>query len=459
MVVVVFDELPTATLMERSGTRIDRRRFPGFARLAAHSTLYRNNTTVADFTGRAMPAIETGTIPRHNALPVASQYPDSIFTLLGRRYRFNVSEPVTRVCPRSLCGRRGAAASGAAGKFAQGKFVPPKPREFRRFLERIPRGGRSLNFIHFEVPHAPYHFLPDGRAYNYAPISDLTTPNAQRWAAGPGGVATSWQRHYIQTGYADTLTGRLIARLRKLGIWRRALVVVTADNGASFDPGKYRRIAKPGNLAAIANTPLFVRYPGQTQGQVSDLHTETIDIVPTVARVLGIELPYEADGQPISEIVAERPVRVANSFRQIVEMPISGLLAQREIVLGDAARALGARTSLFALGPRSDLIGRRAPAARGSGGAHIDRRLDFDRVRLGAAKLPAFVNGTVRGSLAGEVIAIGVNGRIAATCRAFRFRGRTRWGAVIRPSTLRRGRNSVGVHLLRGGRLVPLGAG
>src|SRR2546423_1758697 len=85
----LLDELPTATLRNRSGTRIDARRFPGFANLAAHSTWYRNNTTVADFTGRAVPAIETGIDPDYNTLPISSQQPHSIFTLLGGKYRFN----------------------------------------------------------------------------------------------------------------------------------------------------------------------------------------------------------------------------------------------------------------------------------------------------------------------------------------------------------------------------------
>ena len=63
IVEVVFDEFPTATLMDPSGKRIDARRFPGFAELAKGSTWYRDNSTVADFTGRAVPAIETGNNP------------------------------------------------------------------------------------------------------------------------------------------------------------------------------------------------------------------------------------------------------------------------------------------------------------------------------------------------------------------------------------------------------------
>ena len=55
VVFVVFDELPTESLLDGSG-RVDAALFPNFARLAATSTWYRNASTVAPYTqkiGRA----------------------------------------------------------------------------------------------------------------------------------------------------------------------------------------------------------------------------------------------------------------------------------------------------------------------------------------------------------------------------------------------------------------------
>jgi Sulfatase len=470
VVEVVFDELPTATLMNASGSGIDRKRFPGFAGLAAQSTWYRDNTTVADFTGRAVPAIETGIDPGFTTLPVASQQPNSIFSLLGGKYRFNVHEPVTNVCPQSLCGAArsarssaaggppGAAGNGkSAGDFAQELFVPPKPEEFEHWLAGIHSGPRSLNFIHMEVPHEPFHFLPDGRSYEYTPISDVGTTNAQRWAGGIGGTATTWQRHYIQTAFADTLTRQMIARLKKVGIWNRALVIVTADHGISFDPKSYRRLAVPANFGGIVNPPLFVKYPGQSRGAISDVHTHSIDILPTTAQVLGLELPYQAQGVPISDDTPGGPITISNGFKNRVSEPFGRFLAERRAVLRSAAKQLGSQTGIFQLGPRPSLIGRRAPR-RSARGAAVDPRLALGKYRpRPRAKVPAFVDGTIGAAAVGAVVAIGINGRIAATCRAFRFGGRTRWGAVVPPSTLHPGANSVGVYLVRDGRLSRAG--
>jgi Sulfatase len=470
VVEVVFDELPTATLMNASGSRIDAKRFPGFASLAAHSTWYRDNTTVADFTGRAVPAIETGIDPGFRTLPIASEQPNSIFSLLGGKYHFNVHEPVTNVCPQKLCGGGKSRRSGSAGRppaarkplsggdFAQDLFVPVKPQEFQHWQAGIRPGPRSLNFIHFEVPHEPFHFLPDGRSYEYTPISDVATANAQRWAGGVGGTATTWQRHYIQTAYADTLTAQMIARLKKVGIWNKALVIVTADHGISFDSRSYRRLAVAANFGGIANPPLFIKYPGQTKGTISYVHTHSIDIVPTTAQVLGLQLPYQAQGVPISDDTPGGAITISNGFKVQVSVPFDQFLAERQAVLRSAAKQLGFHTGIFQLGPRPSLIGRRAPS-RLAAGVSLDPNLGLDRVRLErGAKVPAFVDGTIGSSAVGKVIAIAINGRIVATCRAFRFGGRTRWGAVVPPSSLHRGANSVGVFRVRGERLA-LGAG
>ena len=102
VVMVVFDELPLTSLL-RSDGRVDRVRYPNFARLAARSTWYSHTTTVFDFTTRAVPAILDGRRPREGSLPTAAQHPRNLFTLLGRSYRLNVAEEATHLCPRSLC--------------------------------------------------------------------------------------------------------------------------------------------------------------------------------------------------------------------------------------------------------------------------------------------------------------------------------------------------------------------
>lgn len=106
VVVLVFDELPTLSLVDGSG-KIDAERFPNFARFAGTSTWFRNHNSVAPETLVALPALTTGKMPiGATSLPYANydSYPDNIFSLLGETYDVHAVEWATDLCPPSVCG-------------------------------------------------------------------------------------------------------------------------------------------------------------------------------------------------------------------------------------------------------------------------------------------------------------------------------------------------------------------
>src|SRR4051812_34169223 len=109
IVFLLFDEFPVIDLQQADGG-IDAKRFPNFARLAGSSTWYRNTTTVSASTTVAVPAILSGLKPKKGALPIFRDHPNNLFTLLGKRYRLVVHESQTRLCPQSLCKRKGSSA-------------------------------------------------------------------------------------------------------------------------------------------------------------------------------------------------------------------------------------------------------------------------------------------------------------------------------------------------------------
>lgn len=513
IVMVIFDELPSTTLLNSKG-QIDARRYPGFGRLGQESTWYPNATTVADFTGRAVPAIMTGLIPDGSKLPIAADQPRSIFTLLGNSYKMNVRESVTQLCPESLCEKQDAdegpglrTRMGAlyhdlkyvegrlvlptrladtlpqvsttfggfgetdgmpeekrAGQFVRDMFKPPDPAELAAFVDQIPAQGRTLSLVHMELPHEPFRYLPDGRSYNDTEISTMMGPGGQKWSTGNGGIATIQQRHYLQTGYADTLIDTLISRLQKEGVWKQALVVVTADHGISFKQGVPRRIAVPENLAGVANPPLFIKYPGQEHPRVYRGHVRTVDIVPTIATEIGVEGMYETDGVPIPRGEDGQgdgsKVEVLNGTGETITATVEEIKADRRQILREASRRLG-DAGIYALGPSPELLGREMPSsleAREDGPrAALQSPGMFRDVDPGSRPLPVFIVGRLEGVSPGGLIAIGVNGRVAATTRAFKYDGDIRFGAVVPPRFLQTGPNSVSVALATpGGNLTAL---
>lgn len=104
VVFVIFDMFSLPAMLGSSG-EIDRRLFPNFYALATQSYWFKNASTVATSTTRSVPAILTGRYPQADALPLASEYPNNLFTLMGDESTLHVFESATELCPASLCPR------------------------------------------------------------------------------------------------------------------------------------------------------------------------------------------------------------------------------------------------------------------------------------------------------------------------------------------------------------------
>ena len=358
---IVFDELAGFALNGRDG-RIDASRFPNFARLARDATWYRNATTVADFTERAVPALLTGDRSEKGALPIAADHPDSLFTLLGGRYSFDVTEPVTDLCPQRLCPDEAserkpaserrrelvsdlslvslhlllpdsltsglAAVDRSFGDFRSGDGSPAQVavpasaargqgalaalehraeivRDFERGLDRAPR-KRHLAFFHLELPHSPYEFLPSGQRYpqtlpKLPGLLSEDQPVGGAWDDDPALARHGLERYLLQAGYADRVLGDILDRLERRGLYDRGMVVVLADHGASFVPGTPHRAARRSNLASIAGIPLLIKSPGQRRGGVDESNVDITDVLPTMADRLGVRLPWRTDGHSATD--------------------------------------------------------------------------------------------------------------------------------------------------------------
>ena len=226
------------------------------------------------------------------------------------------------------------------------------------------------------------------------------------------------------------------------------MVVVSADHGASFVTGQPRRPASRANIGAIAPVPLFVKLPGQREGRVDDRSVRTTDVLPTIAAAAGARIPWRTDGMPAREraVDASAPIDVSHAGEPALTEPLRSVLAKRAAREDVEARLL--RDGLYAIGPRPELLGRRAPAGAPA------RRVDVDPE---APVLPSFIAGDAGELAAGAELAVAVNGRVEATTRVYRDDGRSRYAALVPPESLRAGANEVAVYvILRDGRLRPL---
>jgi hypothetical protein len=503
VVVLVLDELPAVSLLDADG-EIDEGRFPNFARLARSSTWFRNATTLSSSTTKAVPALLSGKNPQPGKLPIFQDHPQNLFTLLGGSYRMNVVETQTWLCPPELCGGGGIlAGSRLRSLFSDARVVylhlvaPPAfedrlpaidegwadfadgpeddrdglPRpdlgtfyvgreedtaRFIRSLRPDAIGEPSLNFLHVLLPHGPWLRFPDGRE---TATDQATAPGRTGEVWWDEGLAEqAYQRHLLQVGYTDGLLGELIARLEAVDLWSRALVVVTADHGVSFREGDKRRAPTPTNLAELGFVPFFVKLPGQATGRVEDKHVTTVDVLPTIADALGIEIPWETAGS--SGLRAGRGSGVVRVGA--VSAPSTAALGQRQAALARQVELFGTGGfghRFYGLGPYGGIVGepltRLSAAAQAEGGARVDEAVSELLASLPkrSTLVPTPITGTLSGEAAkGDTVAVAVNGVVAAVCQAYQESpsAPVRFSALAAPSAFTPGENPVQVFLVGG---------
>ena len=202
--------------------------------------------------------------------------------------------------------------------------------------------------------------------------------------------------------------------------------MVTADHGISFHADLSRRIVVPGNVGDIANVPMFVKKPKQRSGRVNDEAARTIDILPTVAEAAGVRLDGEVDGGPLDALGSrDDSVRVSSYTGTPVEISFAGFVRRRDAEVRRRLRLFGSGGFETSSPPgrsrawsgASSRPFRPGPAAF----RHSSTRSGLASFSPGSATVPAFVTGRLSGSVVGgELVAIALNGRIAAVTKSYR---------------------------------------
>jgi sulfatase-like protein len=311
--------------------------------------------------------------------------------------------------------------------------------------------------LHVLLPHTPYRYLPSGRTYEGSRAArDYNAP--YRSSTNRTAVDDVFQRYLLQLAYTDRVLGEIVRRLRSTGVWDRALVIATADEGISFQPGGHRRFVNSHNVADIAPVPLFVKRPWQRRGAVDDSTARSIDIVPTIADVLGIKVPWHLDGESLfapdrrvpSEIV------VKGYFGTVAKAPLAKIHAGQEAAVRQGTRSFGSGAdSVFAHGAYRKLLGHEATAYEIWESATIRakiRRPLTTRFDPRSSFTPSRVMGTLSGVDTGELpqLAVAVNGRIVAVTKSFRIGQSTRFETIVPDSAFHEGPNVITIFAMRG---------
>lgn len=161
------------------------------------------------------------------------------------------------------------------------------------FLEQH-QEDRFFLYLPFTLPHANNEAGKQGMEVpSDAPYASKSWPQAQK-------------NHAAMITYLDTQVGQILDKLSELGIADNTLVFFTSDNGPHREGGADPQFfGSSGPLRGIKRAmyeggirvPMIVRYPGRiAAGRVDDTPWAFWDVLPTLAALVGAELPRGIDG-------------------------------------------------------------------------------------------------------------------------------------------------------------------
>lgn len=112
----------------------------------------------------------------------------------------------------------------------------------------------------------------------------------------PAAMAQLRAQYFGMVSEVDDEFGRVLDHLASTGQEQETVVVLTADHGEQL--GDHGLVQKLGFYESSYAIPCIVRAPGRSgsAGRVVGEFTEAVDVLPTLAELLGREVPAQCDG-------------------------------------------------------------------------------------------------------------------------------------------------------------------
>jgi arylsulfatase A-like enzyme len=192
------------------------------------------------------------------------------------------------------------------------------------------RNGPFFLFVNYMDAHFPY--IPDAPFDSQFPGKGVLSPSLDDWrrqATLLEHPLTPQERSHLISQYdggiaeEDASIGRLLSRLRKLGLYDNTLVVVTSDHGEAFGEHDLLRHEVGFVYQNLVSIPLIIKYPQQLDPRRSDELVSQVDFMPTILDLAGIPTPAGLQG--LSLVAPERDqTRVvyssANGINRVARM-------------------------------------------------------------------------------------------------------------------------------------------
>jgi len=158
-------------------------------------------------------------------------------------------------------------------------------------------------FLNYMEPHRDW--TAPGLRYEAFAAEPDDPPSRFRPGALAPGLREVVDLYDSQLASLDYEIGRLLDELKRLGLYDRALIIVTSDHGESFGEhevvGHGQSVYEP--EVAI---PLLIKHPGARVTGARSERVQLVDLMPTIAATLELPAPAGLEGQTIGHV--EHPI-------------------------------------------------------------------------------------------------------------------------------------------------------
>lgn len=306
--VFIFDEVSLNALLDSSGL-IDRNAFPNFHRFSGESVWFREAMANYGVTGWSFASFLTGaptdrSLTDINAMP----RPTLLSVLANEGYAVSFysrafgcsAGPVD--CPHYF----------DAGRFetvrrlvtsTMSVYVPPSllnlvapgvtahPKIVEGQMLADLGTGRfvrpsSVSLFHVLVAHSPFVLTANGETVATRDFGFRSRANGE----------ATLERYRQQLQYLDRQFGKFLNGLDASGNRDKAVVVVTSDHGTCWTPDCMGRLNVTAVEPSLVRVPMMIRAPALAPG-IRDVDYQSLDLLPTVLDVLGVEAPPAIEGR------------------------------------------------------------------------------------------------------------------------------------------------------------------
>jgi arylsulfatase A-like enzyme len=252
----------------------------------------------------------------------------SLIARLNKLLRYSrFREQYRNVYPKSL--------PTAGGVFLLDQLVSGMTDAIRKF------DSPTMAYFHVFPPHEPY--APNRQALSL--FDDGWTPPEKPVHPLSGHHSTdemlaSRLRYDQYLATWDAEFAHLLETLESSGLLEKSIVVITSDHGELFERGEIEHntflLSSP-----VVHVPLLVSLPGQTQRKDVHAFTSNVDLLPTLAHLVGASAPSWTEGRLLPSLGGEEDLnrsifsidaKTASSFSAFEKFSISMIKQRHRLI-------------------------------------------------------------------------------------------------------------------------------